>query len=102
MKHTRLFVWQSWLRSLRESWHLPWFPYLLPLGGGWAYSSGDERESVWPLAPFSIPSANWAGGSGSLALHLQIALWLGNPRPIIARSTYPAAGVQFLAGSDYN
>lgn len=39
-------------------------------------------SGLWQLllAPVSIPSANWAGGSGSLALHLQIALWLRNPR----------------------
>lgn len=35
-------VWQSRLGSLRVSWHLPWFPYLLPLSGGWSNSSGDE------------------------------------------------------------
>lgn len=58
-------VWQSWPRSLSVL-APPWFPYLLPLSGGWTNSSGDESESVlafgsssWHCFPSLLPTGLW-------------------------------------------
>lgn len=81
-------VWQSRLGSLRVSWHLPWFPYLLPLSGGWSNSSGDESAPGLILGCSSwhcVPSPCQLGcSSGSLALPLHTvakepSLWQAAP-----------------------
>ena len=99
-------VWQSLLESLRVSWHLPWFPYLLPLSGGWSNSSRNESAPGLTLGCSSwhcVPSP----------CQLGCRLWLLGPAPahcgqgtlIVASSTYlptcPRSQACFLAGSDH-